>query len=118
MTTANSTSTRTGARRRTPALRTARVADLISQMTPEEEVGLLFCVSANLDTARSLIPDFKNNCMLFNLNGTPIEVTNTLNNLQATAEAERLSIPMTFTSDREYNSWGGYIDKARQRQRS
>ncbi len=90
----------------------ARVADLISQMTPEEEVGLLFCVSANLDTARSLIPDFKNNCMLFNLNGTPIEVTNTLNNLQATAEAERLSIPMTFTSDREYNSWGGYIDKA------
>lgn len=90
----------------------ARVADLIAQMEPAEEVGLLFCVSANLDTARSLIPDFKNNCMLFNLNGTPIEVTNTLNNLQATAEAERLSIPMTFTSDREYNAWGGYIDKA------
>ena len=90
----------------------ARVADLIAQMTPEEEVGLLFCVSANLETARSLIPDFKNNCMLFNLNGTPIEVTNTLNNLQAAAEAERLSIPMTFTSDREYNAWGGYIDKA------
>ena len=90
----------------------ARVSDLISQMTYEEEAGLLFCVSAKLDTAREMIPSFKNNCMLFNLNGTPIEVTNTLNNLQAAAEAERLSIPMTFTSDREYNSWGGYIDKA------
>ncbi len=89
-----------------------RVADLISQMTPEEEVGLLFCVSAALDTARGLIPDFKNSCMLFNLNGTPVEVTNTVNNLQAAAELERLSIPMTFTSDREYNAFGGFIDKS------
>lgn len=90
----------------------ARVNDVISQMTPEEEAGLLFCVSANLETARSLIPDFNLTCMLFNLNGTPIQVVNTLNNLQAAAETERLSIPMIFTSDREFNAWGGYIDKA------
>ena len=90
----------------------ARVNDVISQMTPEEEAGLLFCVSANLETARSLIPDFNLTCMLFNLNGTPIQVVNTLNNLQAAAEKERLSIPMIFTSDREFNAWGGYIDKA------
>ena len=90
----------------------ARSADLIAQMTDEELAGLLFCVSANLDTARSLIPDFKNNCMLFNLNGIPVAVVNTLNNLQAAAEAERLSVPMTFTSDRAFNSFGGYIDMA------
>ena len=87
-----------------------RAADLISQMDDAELAGLLFCVSANLETARSLIPDFKNNCMLFNLNGIPVAVVNTLNNLQATAEAERLSVPMTFTSDRAFNSFGGYID--------
>lgn len=63
-----------------------RVNDLISQMTPEEEAGLLFCVSANLETARSLIPDFNLTCMLFNLNGTPDNVVSTLNNLQAAAE--------------------------------
>ena len=87
-----------------------RVWDLIAQLTPEEEAGLHFCVSANLNTARAMIPDFKNNCMLFNLNGAPVAVVNTLNNLQATGEAERLGIPMTFTSDRAYNAFGGYID--------
>ncbi len=90
----------------------ARVQDLIGQLTPAEEAGLHFCVSANLNTARAMIPDFRNNCMLFNLNGAPVAVVNTLNNLQATAELERLGIPMTFTSDREYNAFGGYIDKA------
>ena len=90
----------------------ARVADLIGQLTVAEEAGLHYCVSANLATARALIPDYNNTCMLFNLNGAPVAVVNTLNNLQATAEAERLGIPMTFTSDREYNAFGGYIDKA------
>lgn len=31
---------------------------------------------------------------------------------EAAAEAERLGVPMVFTSDREYNSFGGHIDKA------
>lgn len=88
----------------------ARVNDLLGQMTDKEKAGTLFCVSANLETARSLIPDFALTCMLFNLNGAPVQVVNTLNNLQATAEAERLSIPMIFTSDRAYNAFGGYID--------
>ena len=89
-----------------------RVADLISQMTPEEEVGLLFCVNTQLADARHMIEEFQLTCQLFNLNGTPISITNTLNNLQAAAEAERLGVPMVFTSDREYNAFGGYIDKA------
>ncbi|HOQ64016.1 MAG TPA: hypothetical protein PKZ39_08625, partial [Clostridia bacterium] len=90
----------------------ARVADLISQMTPQEEVGLLFCVNTQLVDARKMVREYYLTCQLFNLNGTPITITNTLNNLQASAEAERLGVPMVFTSDREYNSFGGYIDKA------
>ena len=89
-----------------------RVADLISQMTVEEEVGLLFCVNTQLADARQMVYDFALTCQLFNLNGTPITITNTLNNLQAAAEGERLGVPMVFTSDREYNSFGGYIDKS------
>ncbi len=89
-----------------------RVADLIAQMTPEEEVGLLFCVNTQLADARDMVKKYALTCQLFNLNGTPITITNTLNNLQACAEAERLGVPMVFTSDREYNSFGGYIDKS------
>ncbi len=89
-----------------------RVADLISQMTAEEEVGLLFCVNTQLADARQMISEYQLTCQLFNLNGTPITITNTLNNLQAAAEAERLGVPMVITSDREYNSFGGYIDKS------
>ena len=90
----------------------ARIADLISQMAPEEEAGLLFCVNTQLYDARNMVKEFALTCQLFNLNGTPITITNTLNNLQAAAESERLGVPMVFTSDREYNSFGGYIDKA------
>ncbi|MDR0897263.1 MAG: hypothetical protein LBN04_05345, partial [Oscillospiraceae bacterium] len=89
-----------------------RVADIISQMTPEEEVGLLFCVNTQLVDARGMVSEYFLTCQLFNLNGTPVTITNTLNNLQAAAEAERLGVPMVFTSDREYNSFGGYIDKS------
>ena len=90
----------------------ARVNDLLGQMNDKEKAGTLFCVSANLDTARGLIPDYELTCMLFNLNGAPVQVVNTLNNLQATAEAQRLSMPMIFTSDRAFNAFGGYIDMA------
>ena len=89
-----------------------RVADLISQMTVEEEVGLLFCVNTQLADARTMIKEYSLTCQLFNLNGTPVTITNTLNNLQAAAEAERLGVPMVITSDREYNAFGGYIDKS------
>ncbi len=89
-----------------------RVADILSQMTIEEEAGLLFCVNTQLYDAVAQVQKWNLTCQLFNLNGTPITVTNTLNNLQAAAEAERLGVPMVFTSDREYNSFGGYIDKS------
>lgn len=90
----------------------ARVNDLLAQMTVEEEVGLLFCVNTQLYDAADMVRNFNLTCQLFNLNGTPTEVTTILNNLQAVAEAERLGVPMVYTSDREYNAWGGYIDKS------
>lgn len=90
----------------------ARIQNLLEQMSNEEEVGLLFCVNTQLADARHMIEEFDLTCQLFNLNGTPVEITNTLNNLQGAAEAERLGVPMVITSDREYNAWGGYIDKA------
>lgn len=89
-----------------------RIADLIAQMTVEEEVGLLFCVNTQLADARTMVREYQLTCQLFNLNGTPKTITNTLNHIQAAAEAERLGVPMVFTSDREYNAFGGYIDKA------
>ena len=89
-----------------------RSADLISQMNNEELLGLLYCVNTPLNEASYLIEEFEMTCQLFNLNGTPISITNTLNNLQAKAESMRLGVPMVFTSDREFNSWGGYIDKS------
>ncbi len=89
-----------------------RIADLLGQMTNFEKVGLLFCVNTQLYDAADMVRDFALTCQLFNLNGTPTEVTTILNNLQAVAEGERLGVPMVYTSDREYNAWGGYIDKS------
>ena len=90
----------------------ARIADILAQMTVEEKVGLLFCVNTQLSTAADMVQKWSLTCQLFNLNGTPDYITTNLNNLQAVAEAERLGVPMVFTSDREYNAFGGYIDKA------
>ena len=90
----------------------ARVEDIYSQMTVEEKAGLLFCTNTSLSNAVDMIQKWHQTCQLFNLNGTPVVITNNLNNLQAAAEAERLGVPMVFTSDREYNSFGGYIDKS------
>ncbi|MBQ2951987.1 MAG: glycoside hydrolase family 3 protein [Clostridia bacterium] len=90
-----------------------RVADVYSQMTVEEKAGLLFCTNTpDGPSAITLVEKWNLTCQLFNSNGTPITITNTLNNLQAVAEGLRLGVPMVFTSDREYNSFGGYIDKS------
>lgn len=119
-----------------------RIADLISQMTLEEEVGLLFCnntsgqfsgtypvnahylyeqncpytpdadeSNASGYSAWYYINVYNNRCFLDNANGTPEEQVFVHNEIQKMCEETRLGVPMTFTSDREYNSWGGFIDK-------
>lgn len=90
-----------------------RVQDLISQLTAIEEAGLHFCGQPEpIYNARKTIEDYYLYCILFNLNGSPVTVVNNLNQVQAVSEEQRLGIPMTFASDREYNAFGGYIDKA------
>jgi len=115
-----------------------RVADLISQMTLEELVGVLFCINRpnesvypvtwdilyNQDgpiqveggrgpsySAWYVINEFHNSCMLDNANGAPEEHVFIHNEIQKMSEATRLGVPMTFANDREYNAWGGYVDK-------
>lgn len=88
------------------------IADLLSRMTPEEKIGGLLTYNVDLAQAAADIKEFHITNLLFNLNGTPDVVATQLNNLQHTAEGTRLGIPMIFSSDREYNAFGGYIDKA------
>ena len=90
----------------------ARIYDLLSKMTEEEKIGGLLTYNVDLAKAASDIVTYNITNLLFNLNGTPDVVATQLNNLQATAEGTRMGIPMIFSSDREYNAFGGYIDKA------
>ena len=89
-----------------------RIVDLLSKMTAEEKIGGLLTYNVDLQKAASDIVEYHITNLLFNLNGTPDVVATQLNNLQHTAEGTRLGIPMIFSSDREYNAFGGYIDKA------
>ncbi|MBR5344785.1 MAG: hypothetical protein IK127_03065 [Clostridia bacterium] len=90
-----------------------RVWDLIAQLTPEEEAGLHFCGQPEpIYNAREEIEKYYLYCILFNLNGSPVTIVNNLNQTQAVSEEQRLGIPMTFASDRAFNSFGGYIDMA------
>lgn len=47
---------------------------------------------------------------LDNSNGTPAQQISYHNAIQELGEATRLGIPITLSSDREYNGWGGMID--------
>lgn len=111
----------------------ARVADLLSQMTLAEKAGLCIQTApyqpiddqvlydesvplADLSgyyTRYSVYNDinlFHITTFLDNQNGLPNELANKHNLMQEIAEDTRLSIPLVFTVDREYNGWGGYID--------
>ncbi len=111
-----------------------RVTDLMSQMTLKEKTMLLYHICTCSDNTGV---DFSNPDTLFlqegtydgshysmwyhinvfgithyldNSNGTPDEQVYAHNAMQSMAEDTRLGIPVTFSSDREYNAWGGYID--------
>lgn len=111
-----------------------RVTDLLSQMTLKEKTMLLYHICTCSDNTGV---DFSNPDTLYlqegtydgshysmwvhinefgithyldNSNGTPDEQVYAHNEMQSMAEGTRLGIPITFSSDREYNAWGGYID--------
>jgi len=101
----------------------ARIGDLISQMTIEEQVGLMFHINTggdftppypyteeNLAKDTEFILDFNMTHILDNNNGTPDYLANLHNTLQEVAEGSRLGIPIIFSCDRASNTWGGMID--------
>ena len=113
-----------------------RIDDLFSQMTIEEKTGLFYhicsCGSSNgadfslpqniwgpdADTLRPedghsmyfYITNLDITHFLDNSNGTPQDQTDYHNAIQSIGERTRLGIPITFSSDRQYNAWGGMID--------
>ena len=111
-----------------------RVTDLLSQMTLKEKSMLLYHICTCSDNTGV---DFSNPDTLYlqegtydgthysmwyhinvfgitdyldNSNGTPDEQVYAHNEMQSMAEGTRLGVPLTFSSDREFNAWGGYID--------
>lgn len=94
-----------------------RTADLIAQMTVAEKAGMMVHLNVNNDLAgteagslKYEIEQYHLNNYLDNSNGLPDELTVRHNIMQQMSEATRLGIPMTISSDRQYNAWGGYID--------
>ena len=50
--------------------------------------------------------------MIAAMTGNPKDQLDTLNKIQSIAEENRLGIPVVFSGDRTYNTWGGMIDAA------
>ena len=50
--------------------------------------------------------------MIAAMTGTPYDQLNVLNKIQSIAEENRLGIPVVFSGDRSYNTWGGMVDMA------
>ena len=112
----------------------SRISDLIGQMTLKEKSMLLYhvCTCSDNTGVDFTKPEtlylqegtydgshysmwyhinvFGITDYLDNSNGTPDEQVYAHNEMQAMAEGTRLGVPMTFSSDREFNAWGGYID--------
>jgi len=113
-----------------------RITDLISQMTIEEKSGLFYhiCSCGNSAGADFSLPqniwgpdpadavatsghsmnyyitELGVTHFLDNSNGTPQAQTDYHNAIQSLGERTRLGLPITFSSDRQYNAWGGMID--------
>ena len=112
-----------------------RITDLLAQMTVQEKAMLLYHVCTCGDNSGVVFNNqnlYEQNCpygdagssysmwyyinvygittYLDNSNGTPDEQVWAHNEIQAIAENTRLGVPVTFSSDRQYNAWGGYID--------
>lgn len=100
-----------------------RTADLISQMSAEQKANFLIQTdmpkvvgsadNESLETAWHYAAVYGISHMLDNNGaGTPDQMADRHNGVQAAAETTALGIPVTVTSDRQYNAWAGYIDTA------
>ena len=100
----------------------ARAADLIAQLSLEEKSR--FLVQSDMPKSIYADEDGTENAWYYITNygiihmldnsgaGTPDVMTKRHNAVQAMAETNAYSIPVTITSDRQYNAWAGYIDTA------
>lgn len=115
-----------------------RVDDLLSQMTIDEEIGLLWHASTG-GTFTAMYPyteewlysneptytDDQGNCYvpmyhsiisdnvttyLHNVNGTPDTLIYENNAFQEIAESARLGVPVLLSCDRSYNTWAGMVN--------
>lgn len=116
-----------------------RITDLLSQMTLDEKVALLFHtntggqfsppypITEEFITSRDELIEINGKkympmwyainvlgCThyLDNISGAPQEQATIRNIFQGYAEQTRLGVPITFSSDREYNTWGSMVDMA------
>ena len=111
----------------------ARVDDLLSQMTLDEEIGLLWHASTGgtftteewlysneptytaadgscyVPMYHSIISD-NVTTYLHNVNGTPETLIYENNAFQEIAETARLGIPVVLSCDRSYNTWAGMVN--------
>ena len=100
----------------------ARAADLIAQLTLEEKSRFLiqtdmpkstYADENGTENAWYYITGYGITHMLDNNGeGTPDLMAMRHNTVQAAAETTAYGIPVTVTSDRQYNAWAGYIDTA------
>lgn len=116
----------------------ARVNDLLSQMTIDEEIGLLWHASTGgnftsmypytedwLYSNEPTYTDQDGNCYvpmyhsiisdnvttyLHNVNGTPDTLIYENNAFQEIAESARLGVPVVLSCDRSYNTWAGMVN--------
>lgn len=100
-----------------------RVADLLGRLSAEEKASFLIqsdmpkvvgtAENESTETAWYYASVLGISHMLDNNgSGTPDAMANRHNGVQAAAEATAYGIPVTVTSDRQYNAWAGYIDTA------
>lgn len=101
----------------------ARVADLLAKLTPAEKAAFLIqtdmpsavgtAENASTETVWYYTTVYGITHMLDNNgSGDPAAMSRRHNGGQAAAEATAHGIPITVTSDRQYDAWAGYIDTA------
>ena len=60
----------------------------------------------------SQVQDLHLTTLIAAMTGTPKDQLDVLNKIQSIAESARLGIPVVFSGDRSYTTWGGMIDMA------
>ena len=101
----------------------ARVADLLAKLTPAEKAA--FLIQTDMPAAVGTAENESTETVYYyttvygishmldnNGSGDPAAMSRRHNGGQAAAESTAYGIPITVTSDRQYDAWAGYVDTA------